>query len=109
MECGTTGTNLGGARGRAGVAPLDEPGRARGMIVGEVRAPIVLVDNVRIDRRHAHSREQRGRICRTAGEFLLSDDTTDETAGSCATGSHPSRRAWRRRSAECFLWASRTR
>jgi hypothetical protein len=50
------------------------------MIVAEVRASIAFVDNVRIDRRHAHFKEGRGRICRTAGEFLLSDDTTDETA-----------------------------
>jgi ATP-dependent helicase YprA (DUF1998 family) len=60
------------------------------MIAGEVRAPIVPVDNVRIDRRHAHSialaafframKDERGRIWRKAGEFFLPDDTTGEIA-----------------------------
>ncbi|MFF3837499.1 DEAD/DEAH box helicase [Streptomyces sp. NPDC001930] len=69
------------------LARYAEPQR---MIAGEVRAPIVPVDNVRIDRRHAHSialaafframKEERGRIWRTAGEFFLSDDTTGEIA-----------------------------
>ncbi|MFE9173493.1 DEAD/DEAH box helicase [Streptomyces kebangsaanensis] len=69
------------------LARYAEPER---MIAGEVRAPIVPVDNVRIDRRHAHSialaafframKEERGRIWRTAGEFFLPDDTTGETA-----------------------------
>ncbi|MFE2578953.1 DEAD/DEAH box helicase [Streptomyces sp. NPDC059378] len=55
------------------------------MIAGEVRAPIVPLDNVRIDRRHAHSialaafframKEDHGRIWRKAGEFFLPDDT----------------------------------
>ncbi|MEO3777967.1 DEAD/DEAH box helicase [Micromonospora sp. B11E3] len=59
-----------------------EPNR---MIAGEVRAPYVPLDNVRIDRRHAHSvalaaffRHQfrtHGTVWRTAGEFLLPDDT----------------------------------
>ncbi|MFK4100420.1 DEAD/DEAH box helicase [Streptomyces sp. NPDC019531] len=69
------------------LARYAEPQR---MIAGEVRAPIVPVDNVRIDRRHAHSialaafframKEERGRIWRTAGEFFLPDDTTGEIA-----------------------------
>ncbi|WP_261720067.1 DEAD/DEAH box helicase [Streptomyces sp. FZ201] len=69
------------------LARFAEPQR---MIAGEVRAPIVPVDNVRIDRRHAHSialaafframKEERGRIWRTAGEFFLPDDTTGEIA-----------------------------
>ncbi|TYB39726.1 DEAD/DEAH box helicase [Micromonospora sp. AP08] len=55
------------------------------MIAGEVRAPYVPLSNVRIDRRHAHSvamaaffRHQfrvHGTIWRTAGEFLLPDDS----------------------------------
>jgi ATP-dependent helicase YprA (DUF1998 family)/rubrerythrin len=58
-----------------------EPDR---MIAGEVRAPYVPLNNVRIDRRHAHSvalaaffRHQfraHGAIWRTAGEFLLPGD-----------------------------------
>ncbi len=58
-----------------------EPDR---MIAGEVRAPYVPLNNVRIDRRHAHSvalaaffRHQfraHGTIWRTAGEFLLPAD-----------------------------------
>ncbi|HEX5542249.1 MAG TPA: DEAD/DEAH box helicase [Micromonospora sp.] len=58
-----------------------EPNR---MVAGEVRAPYVPLDNVRIDRRHAHSialaaffRYQfrtYGTIWRTAGEFLLEGD-----------------------------------
>jgi hypothetical protein len=58
-----------------------EPNR---MIAGEVRAPYVPLNNVRIDRRHAHSvalaaffRHQfrtYGAVWRTAGEFLLAED-----------------------------------
>ncbi|MFF3755051.1 DEAD/DEAH box helicase [Streptomyces sp. NPDC002018] len=69
------------------LARFAEPER---MIAGEVRAPIVPVDNVRIDRRHAHSialaafframKDERGRIWRKAGEFFLPDDTTGEIA-----------------------------
>ncbi|CAL9653094.1 hypothetical protein SUDANB176_06688 [Streptomyces sp. enrichment culture] len=69
------------------LARFAEPRR---MIAGEVRPPIVPVDNVRIDRRHAHSialaafframKEERGRTRRTAGEFFLPDDTTGGTA-----------------------------
>ncbi|MEE1752984.1 DEAD/DEAH box helicase [Streptomyces sp. SP18CS02] len=54
------------------------------MIAGEVRAPVVPLDNVRIDRRHAHSialsafframKEERRRIWRKAGEFFLPDE-----------------------------------
>ncbi|MGW2374168.1 DEAD/DEAH box helicase [Kitasatospora sp. NPDC001683] len=55
------------------------------MISGEVRAPLVPLENVRIDRRHAHSvamaafframKDRRGRIWRHAGEFFLPDDS----------------------------------
>ncbi|WP_349876357.1 DEAD/DEAH box helicase [Micromonospora sp. HUAS YX12] len=55
------------------------------MIAGEVRAPYVPLNNVRIDRRHAHSvalaaffRHQfrtHGTVWRKAGEFLLADDS----------------------------------
>ncbi|MBO4209123.1 DEAD/DEAH box helicase [Micromonospora echinofusca] len=53
------------------------------MIAGEVRAPYVPLNNVRIDRRHAHSValaaffrhhfRRHGTAWRTAGEFLLPD------------------------------------
>lgn len=60
------------------------------MINGQVRPPVVPIENVRIDRRHAHSialaaffrtmKDERGRIWRKAGEFFLPDGVTGEIA-----------------------------